>query len=123
MGDSESAPAGNGPQTLKVSHGGSFFQRELGITDMTVVSRKGMRCLHCEGELPKHSMRFVYAFKRTKPPRSLHPSCVAQILPDAIPNSIRFLESTMIQDGRSQMEQNICQDALNVLKAMPSTAR
>ena len=116
-------PAENGTQNLKVKPGSSFFQRELGITDLSPVVRKGMRCYHCDGELPKHSMKFVYAFKRTKPTRSLHPSCIAQILPEAIPNSIRFLESAMIQDGRSQIEKNICKDTLDVLKAMPSAAR
>ena len=99
----------------------SFFQKELGIMDLATVARKGSRCFHCNTELEKHSLRFVYAHKTSKPPRSLHTYCLAQVLPATIPMSIQRLQSIMSRSNCSELERQVCSEALTTLQGMQAT--
>ena len=95
----------------------SHFQKRVGIQGLARVQRKGVKCMHCLDEVPKNEFRFVLAFKTSKPPRSIHTECLAQMSPEAVVNSIAFLKAH--QDGKlSAAENDICCEALESLEAL-----
>lgn len=111
-------PAAAASSSSTAGPSSSFFNSSLGITDVSFVSRRNMFCYHCNSALAKGDVRFVYAFNKKKPPRSIHTSCLAQIPKAEIPNSIscieKHLDSTTIPDLQSQA----CREALSVLRAL-----
>lgn len=105
------------PSSSRMTASSSFFQKELGIMDLAIVGRKGSRCFHCDNALEKNSLRFVYAHKTSKPPRSLHTYCLAQVPPAMIPTSIRKLQLIMGRDC-SDLERQVCSETLTTLQGM-----
>eukprot|EP00439_Symbiodinium_sp_Y106_P065793 s1996_g10.t1 len=110
------------PEHASQSTQSTYFQQELGISDLAPAKRKGVKCFHCEDPIDKgqyrHSAEASLAFSRSKPHRSIHLQCLVQLREEFVVNSIRFLERRMIDGRLPAVELQICQEALHTLRAL-----
>ncbi|CAE7227113.1 unnamed protein product [Symbiodinium sp. CCMP2592] len=118
------APASAAASSSEVpaSSQSTYFQKELGICDLAIVKRKGVKCFHCDDHIEKGEYRFGVAYSRSKPHRSVHLHCLAQLREEYVSNSIRFLEQHVIKGSLTRAEQGICQDALRSLRDLEPAA-
>ncbi|OLP77380.1 hypothetical protein AK812_SmicGene42563, partial [Symbiodinium microadriaticum] len=94
----------------------SYFQKQLGICELAIVKRKGVKCFHCEDHIDKGEYRFGLAYSKSKPHRSIHMHCLAQLREEFVSNSIGFLEQRVTSGRLPRVEHDICQDALRTLR-------
>ena len=95
---------------------GAFFNKDLGITGVSTVSRTNMVCFHCNTTLTKGEARFSFAFAVKRPERSIHVGCLAQIPATSITHSVKTLD--LLVKGELKPEfRDACQNALLLLRA------
>ena len=99
------------------------FQDKIGIQAVAVVKRNGTRCMMCDGALQKNEWKFQFAYKLSKPPRSIHVSCMGTIDRESAVNSQKFLQVHLSQGGASAEERQVCTEALEILGERLETAR
>ena len=75
-----------------------------------------MGCMLCSAAIAKGSLKFTYAYKLAKPPRSIHAACAALIPKDLVGPSVSKLEQMLEQD-LSQPARAACQEALQFFTA------
>ncbi|CAE7806153.1 unnamed protein product, partial [Symbiodinium necroappetens] len=97
---------------------GVFFQRNLGVLDIGPSPRKGLMCMNCGGKIEKGELKFSFAYRLNKPPRSIHVACVAQIQKDLVQPCIdslhRLLMNPKVQE--SELLKPACTQALGFLE-------
>ena len=97
---------------------GAFFQRQLGILGVGTVKRGNVRCYHCGLAMPSGTLRFDFAFRYSKPSRSIHTDCLLQIEEDeALQNSIRKLQE-LLGGEISPSAARACREALATLQRL-----
>ena len=95
------------------------FQSHVGIVGVSLLKRRGARCLHCDGTFEKGEARLEFAPKLNKPSRSLHASCMAQLPDEHVPQAVSFLENTMNSAGFADVKQRqACAEALQMLRSL-----
>ena len=92
------------------------FQSRLGVLALSTVQRAGVKCLFCSGSVEKGRYRFEYAFKLSKPCRSIHTECLAQINDgECLRNSVETLRR-LSSNATLEAERSICRSALATLE-------
>lgn len=129
-GSQEKAPAASsnliaasGECARASSSAGTFFNRDLGIKGLKVVTRKGMICLHCEQPFSKGDMRFQFAFSEKRPERSIHTGCLTQIPQTSVEPSVSVLKGLLQSSNLDHVQRQACLDALNVLQPRAGTGQ
>ncbi|CAE7261835.1 unnamed protein product, partial [Symbiodinium sp. KB8] len=104
-------------QLATAAGGGCKFQATLGIIDVGPVLRKGVSCYNCGAVVDKGCLKFTYAFKKNKPARSIHTSCLPQIPKELVQASVATLENLVHGHTRALKppEASACHEALRVL--------
>ena len=96
----------------------AVFQGQLGIMDVGAVKRGNVKCFHCGTSMAVGTRRFQYAFRREKPPRSIHVDCLAAV-PSGEPltQSISRLRELLARDLPEDQD-SACREALQTLRCM-----
>ena len=112
------AASSSGAVVSASSNGPVRFQNTLGIQGVGRAQRKGMQCLHCSLAIQKSELKFVYSFKTSKPARSIHVGCLAQIPQQAARSSAENLRWLLATDTKLDREARAaCEEALATLTA------
>ena len=114
----EAEPAEASSSSHPAPSSSCFFNKSLGITDVSFVSRRNMLCYHCGSTLAKGDVRFVYAFNAKRPPRSIYTSCLAQIPKAELASSISCIEKHLNSKKLPDLQSQACSEALSVLRAL-----
>ncbi|CAE7402771.1 unnamed protein product [Symbiodinium sp. CCMP2592] len=118
--DSKSSNAGSAAASAARVAGstGVVFQRTLGLLDIGPSPRKGLTCMSCGGKIDKGGLKFSFAYRYNKPPRSIHVACVPLIQKDLIRPCIdslhRLLKKPDVQ--QSELLEPACKQALQFLE-------
>lgn len=116
--DAASVPKASKRQKTQPGQSGTTISK-IGISDVAKTKRAGVVCFHCNSPLAKGDLRFVYVWKRDKPPRSIHPHCVSQLDENACNNSILFLQNLMDSNPPSEPDaRQACIEALATLNSL-----
>lgn len=113
----EEAASSNAAPKQRAAPKAKGFRRLIGICGYNVAPLRGQgsKCYFCSSAIQKETFRFEYQFSASgKIARYMHPTCVAQIPPQGLQNSINFLEGLQASDDVMQH----AQDAKRVLAAM-----
>lgn len=94
---------------------GTFFNRTLGVNNVKIVNRRGVKCLHCNGAFEKEEVRLVVALHKKRPERSLHVGCLTSLSSNLIANSVATLQELLQNAGLSAAERRACTDSLDIL--------
>ena len=111
------APSGSAARAVAAR-----FQAKLGVQELCKVKRKGTLCMFCDGELPKDSWKFIIAWKKNKPNKSMHVTCVPAMDRECAQNSMGVLREMQTADNISAEEREICGEALASLQERLTTA-
>lgn len=110
------------PQPAEHARGfgmGTFFNKELGITDIKTVRRRGTTCYHCNTGMLVGELRFSYAFAAKRPERSIHVGCLAQLPPAHVPPSVAKLQA-LLTGVLEDSHRTACEVAIQMLNAQCS---
>ena len=117
------APPNEAPSALAAPKvkASSRFHSAVGIQEIACVKRN-CKCYFCEDTLTKGSTKFVYAFNKSRPARSIHPGCVFSMDASAAKNSIQLLEELLAGDSLTAATRAVCVKALSVLQPVVQAA-
>ena len=117
-GSRPAAPAPAPPPPAPAPAAGkSKFNKELGLVGCAVVKRRSI-CCTCNQQIHKGDYRLEYSYNLKKPPRSVHPECVAQIDAKTFGASISWLQGRLREclAGDDSEEVLVMQHALQRLQ-------